>query len=277
PTVELRVLGWAALGTALGALVSPIGWDLITFPAKLLQHSDAFANTAEWESPSLSASATWMYLFQLILAVGLVAWRGRRWRAVLPVLVFGALSLQASRNIAQASLVLIIPMTLAATGIGDVVGDTPKRLLRPVQGALLALFVLIAVVGVTRQPDTDLATYPEASVTWMRKEGMLSPGSRVVTRDFVGNYLEARYGPDRVVFFDDRVDMYPMSVVDQYMELIDANTKPGPVLDDLDASAVLWDADSPFGDWLEDPANGWRIVRRDDDWMVAVPSGTPNG
>lgn len=277
PTVELRVLGWAALGTALGALLSPIGWDLITFPAKLLQHSEAFAHTAEWESPSLSESATWMYLFQLILAVGLVAWRGRRWRNVLPLLVFGALSLQASRNIAQASLVLLVPMTVAATGLGEIEGDTPKRIFRPVQIALLTLFALIAVVGVVRQPDTDLGQYPESSVTWMSKEGLLGPDSRVVTRDFVGNYLEARYGTDVPVFFDDRVDMYPMAVVDQYMELIDANAEPGPVLDELDASAVLWDTDNAFSDWLEDGDNGWEVVHRTDDWIVAVPASAPNG
>ncbi|MGN6693226.1 MAG: hypothetical protein ACTHN0_03535 [Aquihabitans sp.] len=277
PTVELRVLMWAGIGTAVGAVASPIGWDLITFPAKLLQHSEAFDHTAEWESPSLSASATWMYLFQLILAVGLVAFRGRRWRAILPVVVFGALSLQASRNIAQASLVLIVPMAFAAVGIGEIRGDEPRRILRPVQIALVALFVLIAVVGIFGQPDTDLGKYPEDPVTWMHEEGMLGPDSRVVTRDFVGNYLEARYGPDVKVFFDDRVDMYPMPVVDQYMELIDANTEPGPVLDDVDATAVLWDTDSPFGDWLEDPANGWKIVHREDDWIVAVPASAPNG
>lgn len=280
PTVELRVLLWTAVGTLVGAVVSPIGWDLITFPAKLLQHSEAFAHTAEWESPSLSESATWMYLFQLILAVGLVLFRRRRWRAILPVVVFGALSLQASRNIAQASLVLIVPMAFAATGLGEIEGTEPRRILRPVQGALVALFVLIAAVGLFRQPDAQLDKYPEDAVTWMDDQGMLGPDSRVVSRDFVGNYLEARYrrGPDAPrVFFDDRVDMYPMPVVDQYMELIDVNTQPGPVLDDLDASAVLWDTDSPFGDWLEDPANGWKVVHEADDWIVAVPAGAPNG
>jgi len=277
PTVELRVLLWAAIGTVIGAIASPIGWDLITFPAKLLQHSDAFENTAEWEPPALSASATWMYLFQLILAVGLVALRGRRWRAILPLLVFGALSLQASRNIAQASLVLIVPMTLAAGGLGEVEGTTPKRILRPVQIVLLALFVLIAAVGLFVQPDTDLEQYPEGAVTWMHDEGLLGPESRVVSRDFVGNYLEARYGPDVKVFFDDRVDMYPISVVEQYMELIDVDTEPGATLEDLDASAVLWDPDSPFGDWLEDPDNGWDIVHEEDDWIVAVPAPASNG
>lgn len=278
PTVELRVLLWTAVGTALGAIASPIGWELITFPAKLLQHSEAFQNTAEWESPSLGASATWMYLFQLILAVGLVTFRGRRWRAILPVLVFGALSLQASRNIAQASLVLIVPMTLAATGIGELDGEAPRRILRPVQGVLVALLVLIAVAGVTRQPDTNLVEYPEGAVTWMREHDLLDPDDRVVSRDFVGNYLEARYGPDDVkVFFDDRVDMYPMTVVDQYTELIDADPHPGPVLEDVRASAVLWDTDSPFGDWLEDPDNGWRVVHEEDGWIVAVPARTPDG
>ena len=193
------------------------------------------------------------------------------------MLVFAALSLQASRNIVHASLIMIPAMAFAARDLGSIDGRAPRRTLRPVQIALVALFALVAVVGVTQQADLDLRDYPVASTAWMREQGMLEPDSRVVTRDFVGNYLEVKYGPDDVqVFFDNRVDMYPADVIEQYSQLIDKNTDPGALLDDLGATAVLWDTDSPFGDWLEDPANGWRIVHRDPGWVVAVPT-TPNG
>ena len=274
PTVELRVLGWTALGTALGGILSPIGWRLLVFPAQLLERREAFARTAEWEPPTFTGTAEKMFLIQLVLAVGLVLWRSRRWRSILPVLVFGAMSLQASRNIVHASLIMIPAMTAAVAGLGTIDGRVRKRALRPVAGALLALCALVAVLGVVQGPDVDLEDYPVASVTWMREQGMLDRQDRVVTRDFVGNYLEERYGPDEVrVFFDDRVDMYPNEVIGQYEVLIDEGRDKAAMLREVEATAVLWDTDSDFGDWLEDPANGWTIVHRDPGWIVAVPPG----
>jgi hypothetical protein len=274
PTVELRVLGWATLGTIIGGVLSPIGWRLLVFPAQLLERRDAFARTAEWEPPTFTGTAEKMFLIQLVLAVGLVLWRSRRWRSILPVLVFGALSLQASRNIVHASLIMVPAMTAAVAGLGTIDGRRPNPRLRPVAAVLLALGALMAVVGVTQQPDVNLEDYPVASVDWMREHGMLDLDDRVVTRDFVGNYLEVKYGPDEVrVFFDDRVDMYPTEVIEQYEVLIDEGGDKAGMLRDVDASAVLWDTDSKFGDWIEDPDNGWTIVHRDPGWIVAVPPG----
>lgn len=274
PTVELRVLGWASLGTLLGGIISPLGWRLLVFPAQLLERREAFSHTKEWKPPTFDGSAEKMFLLQLGIAVVLVLLRSRRWRAILPVLVFGALSLQASRNIVHASLIMVPAMTAAAAGLGSIDGLTPRRILRPVQVALLALFVLVAGIGIVRDPDVDLSDYPVASAAWMRDNGLLGPGDRVVTRDFVGNYLEVKYGPEKVkVFFDDRVDMYPDEVIDQYAELITEGSDKGAVLEDVKASAVLWDTDSLVGDWLEDPDNGWTIVHRDPGWIVAIPPG----
>jgi hypothetical protein len=271
PTVELRVLGWAALGTAIGGIVSPLGWRLLVFPGELLARREAFVHIAEWRPPTFAAPEDLMFALQLAIALGLILVRYRRWRAIVPVVLFGALSLQASRNIVHASLIMIPAMAAAAQGLGALDGLTPQRILRPVRAALIALLVLVAVVGL-RQPDTDLHAYPVASVTWMREHGLLDRGDRVVTRDFVGNYLEYRYGPDRVrVFFDDRVDMYPDRVIDQYMDLVLGDGDPASTMDAVKPSAVLWDTDSPFGDWLEDPANGWSIVHREPGWIVAVP------
>jgi len=45
-------------------------------------------------------------------------------------------------------------------------------------------------------PVYNFNGYPVAAVTWASRNGMLGPDSRVVARDFVGNYVEARYGTD---------------------------------------------------------------------------------
>src|SRR5680860_931514 len=106
----------------------------------------------------------------------------------------------------------------------------------------------------------------------MRSEDLLDLEDRVISRDYVGNYLEARFGPDDVrVFFDDRVDMYPIDVIRDYTVLIRPDGDYGDVLDRYDPTAVLWERDTDLGRWIEDTAS-WRVVHRDATWLVAVPA-----
>lgn len=272
PSTELRVLGWASLGTLLGGIISPLGYHLLLFPVQLLQRREAFEGIAEWKHPTWSSWSEQAFAVQLVIAVVLIAWRGRRWRNIVPVVLFAALALQSSRNIVHASLIMIPAMAAAAHGLGSVDGLQPKAILRPVRAALLALFVLVLAIGVFATPDADLHEYPVASARWMRSEGMLGVDDRVITRDFVGNYLELAYGPDDVrVYIDDRVDMYPLGVIRDYSALLHHEDQIPGVIERADPTAVLWDTDSTFGDWLEDPANGWTIVHREPGWIVAVP------
>jgi len=278
PTTELQVLGWASLGTLLGGILNPLGWRLLVFPVQLLQRREAFEGIGEWQAPTWTSWSEKAFAVQAVIAVALILWRSRRWRNIVPVALFVALSLQSTRNSAQASLIMIPAMAAAAYGIGELDGLERRPVLRPVRVALVALLALVLFSGVSSTPDLDLSEYPVASATWMRAEGMLDVDDRVVTRDTVGNYLEAAYGPDEVrVFLDDRVDMYPVSVINDYRALLHEETDFQAVMDRAGASAVLWDTGTVFGDWLEDPDNGWTVVHREPGWVVAVPpgAGTP--
>ena len=273
PSTELRTFGWAMGGTVLGGILSPVGIDLLTFPFQLLGRREAFAQIVEWQPPTWHEPAEVFFAVQLAIAVGLILWRGRRWRNIVPVALFAAMSLQSTRNIVQASLVMVPAMAVAARGLGSIDADRRSPILRPVRAALVALLVVVAGIGLA-MPDTNLVDYPVESVAWMREHHLLDRDDRVVTRDFVGNYLEVRYGPEKVqTFIDDRVDMFPTSVIADYTTLIDPEGDYAAVLDRAGATAVLWDKDSDFGDWLEDPANGWKIVHSERLWMVAVPAG----
>lgn len=272
PRVELRAFGWAVLGTVLGGLLSPVGPKLLTFPLDLLSRREAFSQIVEWQPPTWAEPAELFFAVQLAIAVGLILLRGRRWRNVVPVVLFAALSLQATRNIAQASLIMVPAMAAAAHGLGAIDSERRLPILRPVRTALIVLGVLVFGVGLS-MPDTNLVDYPVESVAWMRDEGLLDRGDRVVSRDFVGNYLEVRYGPEKVqTYIDDRVDMFPIEVIADYTTLIDPDGDYAPVLERAGATAVLWDRDSDLGRWLEDPANGWTVVHREEQWLVAVPA-----
>ncbi len=275
PEVELRALAWAVVGTMLGAL-NPLGLRLLVFPLQLLQHREAFAQIQEWQPPEWHTPAEWFFAVQLGLAVLLCLLRGRRWRIALPVLVFGAASLLSVRNVAQASFIMLPGMAACLAGLGSIDGRRRAALLRPIAAVMVAACLLLTTIGLAGQPDTELSGYPEAPITWMRSNGLLDRSDRVVSRDFVGNYLEARYGPDKVqVYLDDRVDMYPIEVIRDYSQLIHPGGKYQQVLNRARATAVLWDSDSPLGRWLVRQSTSdqptWQVVHETDDWVVAVP------
>lgn len=271
PEVEIRALGWALAGTALAA-INPLGPKLLVFPLGLVSNRESFAGIDEWGPMSFASLGEWLFAVELGLA--LVVWltRGRQWRIGLPLLVFGAAALMSVRNVAPASLVILPGLAYGLRGLGTLDGRVRPAIARPALVALVALGCLAATFSLATGPDTDLAGYPEASVTWMRDEGLLDVEARVISRDYVGNYLEARFGPEEVrVFFDDRVDMYPIEVIRDYIALVRLEGDVGPVLDRHDPTAVLWERDTDLGRWIEDTAD-WRVVHRDATWLVAVPA-----
>lgn len=269
PVVELRALAWATTGTLLGA-INPVGPKMLAFPLELLRKRDAFDRVAEWEPPHFHRGVELFFAVQLLAVVVLVLARHRRWRAILPVAAFGAMALLSTRNILQASIVLTPILAVAAAGLGTLDGGRRPRLLRPVAAALALLLVLVAASGVVDR-NTALGAYPRSATTWMRSQGMLDVDDRVASRDWVGNYLEYRYGPGEVrVFIDDRVDMYPLRVIRSFTTLLDEGRDHQAVLDRYEIDSVLWQRDSELGRWLI-RSDRWRVVHRDATWLVAVP------
>jgi hypothetical protein len=270
PRVEGRVLGWATAGTLLGA-VSPLGPRLLLFPVELLQHQETLRYIVEWKSPTFDTWGQRLFLVQLVVAIVLLV-RRPSYRVVLPLVVFTAAALLGLRNIPVASLVLVPGMALGAAGLGSI--DGARRSFATGLAAV-ALVALSAVVAVSQlgQENFALSAYPEDAVEWLDDEGLIDPDVRLVSRDFVGNYLEALEGDDVRVFMDDRYDMFPPEVSRDYISLVRGND-PGTVLDRYGAQVVLWDRETPFASWLEE-ADGWGIVYEDDDWLIACPRTDP--
>ncbi|MCU1497670.1 MAG: hypothetical protein JWM47_1623 [Acidimicrobiales bacterium] len=269
PQVELRALGWAVVGTLLGA-IGPIGPKILLFPLDLLANREAFEGIAEWEPPHWERGVERFFAVQLAVTILVVLLRDRRWRSILPTVVFGLAAISSTRNILQASIVLTPILAASLHGLGRIDGTRRPRMVRPVVIAIAVLALLVGLQGLTG-PDEALSAYPEKPTEWMRRQHLLDRDDRVVTRDYVGNYLEYAYGPDEVqVYMDDRVDMYPLRWIQDYSKLLDDGAPYQQVLDRARATAVLWDRDTPFGRWLE-KSDDWKVVRRDKTWLVAVP------
>ena len=270
PHIELRALAWAVVGTLLGGL-NPIGPRILVFPVQMLERREAFQYVREWQRIGLTAGVDRVFVAMLVITALVVVLRARSWRNLLPLAVFGAAAVISARNILQASIVLTPLLAQGLRGLGRIDGSRRPPLAAPALHAMVAVLVLASVVELRNQP-TALEPYPEEATRWMHAEGLLGTENRVISRDVVGNYLAFAYGPDEArVFIDDRVDMFPIEVVRWYVGLIDVAGDFERIVEDAGPTAVLWDADSPFGEWLV-ASPDWEVVFEDDTWIVAVPT-----
>ena len=130
----------------------------------------------------------------------------------------------------------------------------------------LALFA----AAVYRTAPLSLHEYPVAAVNFIERAGLRGPSHRMVEQDVVGCYLDLRYGRQARVFIDDRYDMFPLAVADDYEDLIKGNPRSLTILDRLHVDVVLWDKDLALvgtvkatGRWQQVySTGGWVVLRR---------------
>lgn len=289
---ERRMVLWSVVGT-LAAAIGPLGPRLLVFPLELLQRQDVLAGVKEWKSPDFSTSGSRLFLLFMLVAIASLV-RRPRWRAALPLLVFLALALLAARNQVNAALVAVPGTAAALAGIGQLTGERRSRVISAaalVMAAVTGLVLVSPLLVDDGSPTLDeelvggphlgLSGYPVAAISWLDSQDLLGgDGSRVIARDYVGNYLESLYGTDAHVFVDDRFDMYPEQVLEDQAILLNGNPADGEgllqILDRYEPGAVLWETASPAGQVLV-ASPRWGVVYQDEDWMVACPRPQPGG
>ena len=84
--------------------------------------------------------------------------------------------------------------------------------------------------GLSRHRTSSSTTYPVDAVAWLDQEGLLTPRPGGSTPDTVGNYLELVLGDRASVFVDDRVDMFPVDVVEDEVALVRGSPRWSEVL-----------------------------------------------
>jgi hypothetical protein len=258
--LELRALGWAALGTG-AAVANPFGIGLLLFPVRLLARREALEPVREWQPPRFDNVSQWAFLALVAgAALGLV--RRPSWRQGLTFAVFVTAALLGARNIPVASLVLLPGLAASLSGVGSIDGSGR----RVVHLAIGVAMVALSVTVVALQEDYALRTYPVDSVSYLEAQGLV-PEGRVVAPDFVGNYLELRYGDEASVFIDDRYDMFPVDIVEDHRVFLDGRPGWQEVLGRWNPSAVLWQTNSPLGQLLL-ASPDWQVVFAEPEWAV---------
>lgn len=259
---QRRLLEASAI-SAVVIFLTPLGYKLVLFPMRVMERSDIFRNVVEWASPNFREStglffALWLAVLVVVLARG----RNRITRRDLIVaLPFLLLALWARRNIAVVPLVTL-PIAARAVAV-----QVPARRssLSPLAGwgfaaVLGAAFVALTLSAVA-EDDYDLDIYPVDAVSFLDDEALT--GSRIYTTDVWSGYLIARSWPDQQVFMDDRFDMYPRDVYDDYVEVIHVGEDWSEVLDRRDVDVVMVPVGEPLNQVL-DESPAWTRVFDDD-------------
>src|SRR5207249_755433 len=207
----------------------------------------------------------------LVLALVILFRRRVPWRDALPFLAFVAFGLLAFRNVPALGVV-------AAPALGRALrvepsGEPPRADAARVNAMFAAAFVVAYVVFAAvalNKPGLNVKTYPVAAVDYIEGHGLRGAGHRLASQDVVGCYLDLRYGRRADIFIDDRFDMFPESVSDDYEHLLHGDDKALEVLDRQHVDVVLWDRHLPLvtvmqatGQWHEVfRKGGWAVLQR---------------
>ena len=132
---------------------------------------------------------------------------------------------------------------------------------------VLGLAFAIFAVGVYRAAPLNLKSYPVAAIDYLERSGLRGPSHRIAQQDVVGCFFDLRFGDRARVFVDDRYDMFPLSVSDDYAALLKGNPDSLAVLDRRGVDVVLWDKSLPLVTTLK--ATGkWQEAYAKGDWVV---------
>jgi hypothetical protein len=282
PVERLRQAAWFAAGLLAGA-INPLGPRLLLFPLAVGDKSTVFRRVVEWRSPDFQMfGGTFTLVF---LALGLIILLRARpaWRDLLPIVGVLVLGLIAVRNLPLVGIAIAPALGRALRsrreGVTDGDGEgadrdvavdrRPHEVSRIFVGAFAAV-TLLFVAASWRQTPLKLSGYPDAEFTALEQDGLLAAPHRVAAQDFVGNYLELRYGTRVPVLVDDRVDMFPVQVSDDYYQLLGGGPRALDVLDADKVDVVVWRDDKPLvallkatGAWNErSHVKGWVVYTR---------------
>ena len=263
----LRYAGWFVAGL-VGAAVNPLGPKLLAFSVTLSERQEVFKSIVEWKSPNFQRPGGVVTIVGIVLVLVIVSRSRPRWCDLLPLAVFLALALVAARN---------LPMLAVAAA--PVVGRALRRPdLGPVPGggrgavnwgfaAVLALAGAVFLGSAATGPGLDLGPYPTDGLRWIDDNGRFAASHRVVAQDAVGCLIVLREGRSGRVFIDDRFDMYPVRVSQDYQQLLAGEPTALRILDRYRIDTVLWQTDKPLVSILR-ATGDWRRAFEDGEFVV---------
>jgi len=264
PAHERRTLGAVVLGTSL-LVVGPLGLRALTFPIVAARRGDVFRHVTEWKAPAFRSPSELAFLVFACAFVALAARWGRSWRTAIPAIAFIATALYAQRNIVVAAVILVAASAKTAPAVGTLNG-TERPALGPPAAAVMSAVLAVVIAASALTPSDSLSDYAARPLAWLDQGP--SHDRRTATDVLNGNLYEVLDGPTGTVFVDDRFDMVPTEVFEDYLRLESGGPGWSEALDRHRIEVVIWSRHQPLGSLLVASAS-WRVVFSDADWLVA--------
>lgn len=274
PVLEMKVLGFVTLGTALGA-VNPLGPRLLWFPVQLISEGgEKLHNVVEWQPLGFEHPMVLWPLAGLGALLMLAVARGARWRSLVPATVFLIAALLAVRNAGMAGLVFSVAITRWLPDPGGTLRADTRSPVSKVLGVGAVGFAAVGLIVALTQGALGLNSYPTDELAWLDERGLVAnPDVRLIAEVPTGNLLTLQHGRDAQVFFDDRFDMYPLELNQAYDTLVaDKPEAFRATLSAYSADVIVWSTENPLSDWLISDS-AWEVVLSDDDFIVACRTG----
>jgi hypothetical protein len=262
---------------AVATLANPFGPRVWSYAVEIGTNPTITRFASEWE-PTTIRSFSGVGLFA---SVAFVAWfLSRRpqppWTTLLRLLFFFVVALPAIRGVVWWGLVA--PVTVAALlrrSEPATDRDADRRGSPLLNGVIVASVVAAAVLALPwwrragdGEPPPVLVEAPEGLAVAV--ERMSEPGDRVWVDQVWGSWFEYRL-PDRPVFVDSRIELFPQRVWTDYLDAANGRDGWQGVLDRWEVDVVVLDPDQS-GQLVEriaaDP--GWTRAHVDDDGSVYV-------
>jgi len=261
--------------SALASMVNPYGWMLYSHVYSYLSNRFLMDHIDEFQSPNFHGAAQKCFLVLLLVAVAVVAVRGRRLRvsAGLAVLFAVYAGLYASRNIPVASilLVMVVGPLLRRAPIGQGFSQRMSAIEGGLRGhawPIIAIIATLAIaanggrVGSSLVMDAHFSPtrMPREAVNYLKRNHVPGP---MLSPDYWGGYLIYRLYPGTRVVVDDRHDLYGAEFLKSYLKMMHGERGWEEFLSAHDASCVLLPRDAALANILAG-SKGWKSIYADD-------------
>lgn len=290
-----RRLGVALAGCAVAEACTPFGLEGAVFPLRLLtviRGQDATSFGIVEHRPTvlgeLSPVAAFALVALVVLAAGAAVVSIRRWRlsSLLTAATFVALGTMARRNVALVGLGVL---PFVAEGFGPLLRPLAGvRRLAPALNVALAVAALVLAGWVVRGTfyqsmrmtrafglGESRLLFSAGAVDWLQAN---APDARVFNDDLLGGWLLWRAWPERRVFFDGRLQMYPPALYEEYEAALADAASFAALAGRRDIGAVILHHPAPGRLELAGAISrmpGWRIGYLDGGAIVLVRDGQP--
>jgi hypothetical protein len=264
----------------LAVCINPSGPIMLAYPLKTVSIGALKDYIQEWQSPDFHLPATQPFIWLVVAILGAVGISRRRIALTDFLLVSGFfyMSLMAGRNIALFALAAPLAITRHAAPVLKALGHKlgfrpsfskhPTRLQNILNWALLLLLVLAVVVKAASVYPRAFneqhfnETLPVEAIAYIKDN---QPPGQMLNSYNWGGYLLWTL-PEYPVFIDGRTDLYSDGLIDEWLQVVRAETGWQQVLERYGVRLILLEPHMPVVAILGD--EGWSELYRDENSVV---------